>query len=220
MKVLVLACHADDEILGAGGVISKHIAEGDEVYICVVTSPLETKLSNDFKWDNEFRENKLREQKAVDEFLGIKERYFLNHSVLELNEKGSPMFNYSIQKIIDKINPHIIYTHYCGDLNYQHQLVGLATIIGVRPPKKITLYMYETESTLFSETSKFLPNYHIDITNYIDKKCQAFELYKSEYRTDIHPRNSRGLRIIAQFRGLKVGLEYAEAFILVKKVIE
>jgi LmbE family N-acetylglucosaminyl deacetylase len=219
MKVLVMACHADDEILGCGGVICKHLEEGDEVHVCVVTQPIETEWSNQyFKWDDKVRATKLEEQESVDTFLGIT-RHFLKHSVLELNRIGRALFNYSIQLIIDKISPDIIYTHWEGDLNYMHQMVGLATVIATRPPKKITVYMYEMESSRFAMSS-FKPNYYVDISKYIDKKINAFCLYKSEYRNDIHPRNAEGITTFAKYRGQEVGLEYAEAFILMKEVIE
>ena len=36
-KVLVLAPHNDDETLGCGASIAKHIAKGDDVWVCTLT---------------------------------------------------------------------------------------------------------------------------------------------------------------------------------------
>ena len=219
MKILILACHADDEILGVGGTICRHIEKGDDVHVCVVTTPLKPEWDNDFKWTDKTILDKLQEQKIVDKYLGITKRHFLKHSVLELNKIGRALFNYSIQKIINKIDPDVIYTHWDGDLNYMHQLVSLATIIGVRPPRKTTVYMYEMESSQFARIG-FKPNYYVDISDYIGKKIEAFALYASEYRKDRHPRNAEGITTFARYRGQEVGLEYVEAFILIKEVIE
>ncbi len=213
MKVLVMACHADDEILGAGGVICKYIEEGNEVHVCVVTKASEP------EWNDEFRENKLREQKEVDTFLGITKRHFLNHSVLELNKIGRARFNHSIQEIVNEIDPDVIYTHYEHDLNYQHQLVSLGTIIAVRPPKKITVYMYETESSRFGRIP-ILPSVYVDIGNYMDLKCQAFSFYESEIRDYPHPRSIEGIINHAKYRGNEVGLMFAEAFYLVRCIVK
>jgi LmbE family N-acetylglucosaminyl deacetylase len=220
MKVLVMACHADDEILGCGGVICRHLEKGDQVHICIVTIPTDSQV---FGWDKEFRLQKKKEQYAVDTDLHDSYnnrpiRHCLDHSVLELNKIGRAKLNYSIQKIINEVNPDIIYTHWVKDLNYMHQMVAFATIIAIRPPRKTALYMYEMESSRFS-TKGFKPNYYVDITKYIQKKIDVFAEYDSEFRTDIHPRNQEGIRTQAQFRGHEVGLEYAEAFILVKDVI-
>lgn len=218
-KVLVMACHADDEVLGCGGVICRHIEKGDEVSVCVVTTPKDNSiLGRELSYTEELREKLLKEQENVDNFLGITRRILLEHSVLELNKIGRSVLNYSIQKVINKIEPDIIYTHWYNDLNYMHQLVSLATIIGVRPPKKTTVYMYEMESSLFS-IQAFKPNYYIEISEYIFKKIKAFSYYKSQYRKDIHPRNAEGIETFAMYRGQEVGLEYAEAFILVREVV-
>ena len=70
-RILVIAPHADDEILGVGGVMARNIAEGNEVYVCVVTrgeEPLFTKELVD----------KLRDETlAAHKFLVIKKTYFL-----------------------------------------------------------------------------------------------------------------------------------------------
>lgn len=214
IKILVLACHADDEVLGCGGVICRHFDKGDEVHVCVVTKPCD---SEEFGWNDKYRAKKLEEQAQVDDLLGII-RHWLNLSVLDLNKIGRARFNYEIQKIIDEIEPDVIYTHWEHDLSYMHQLVAYATIIAVRPPKKITIYSYEMESSRFS-TKGFKPNYYVNIGKYINDKVEAFVKYQSEYRTDTHPRNMNGIITHAQFRGHEVGLEYAEAFILIKQII-
>jgi len=214
MKVLIFACHSDDEILGMGGTICKLVEEGHEVHVVVVTYPNDhEKLS----WNEEFRKTLLEEQAKVDELLGIT-RHWLGHPVQDLNNVSRIDFNYSIQEIVNEIDPQIIYTHWQHDLNYQHRLVALATIVAVRPPKKITLYAYEMESSRFS-TKAFKPNYYVDISKHISMKKIAFAKYYSQRRNDVHPRSFDGILTHAKYRGHEVGLEYAESFILIKEVV-
>ena len=52
MKVLVIAPHADDEIIGVGGTIAKHIYNGDDVFVCIVTRGFEPLFSED-RFENE-----------------------------------------------------------------------------------------------------------------------------------------------------------------------
>ena len=212
MKVLIMATHPDDEILGCGGVIARHIEDGDQVYICVIT------IASNPEWDDEYREIKLKEQKQIDEFLGIKKRYNMGFSVLDMNTVARGRFNVAINTFIHNLHLDIVYTHWYKDLNEQHTLTSKATVIGTRLPSQCKVLMYENESTRFS-LSTFRPNYYVDIGKYIDRKCEAFSFYKSEIKEYPHPRSIEGIRNHAKYRGNEVGLEYAEAFYARKVVM-
>lgn len=214
MKVLVIATHPDDEVLGMGGTIRKHVENDDEVIICVVTVP------TDPEYSMEYRMTKIKEQKQVDELLGIAKRINLGFSVLELNTIPQGRFNYKISDLIHEIQPDTVYTHFNKDLNEQHNIVSQATIVGVRLPLQCKLLMYENESTRFSLES-FKPNYYVSLTEeQIIKKIDAFEFYKSEVKDVPHPRSIEGIINHAKYRGHEVGLEYAESFYLVREVIK
>ena len=212
-KILVVVAHGDDEVLGCGGTICKHIEDGDEIYVLVVTVP-----SNP-EWDNEFRETMIQQQKDVDNFLGITKRDNLGYSVMEMNTIPRGRFNWSINNYIHKLQPDVVYTHWYKDLNHQHRLVAEAVIAGTRLPSQCKVLMFENESSRFS-LSTFRPNIYVDIKPYIDKKVQAFSLYKTELKEYPHPRSIKGIINHAEFRGVEVGIKYAEAFYLVREVVK
>lgn len=212
MKVLIIGTHPDDEILGCGGVIPKHIEQGDSVNILIVT------IAPEPEWDVEYRVKKINEQIKIDKKLGIDKRYYLHLEALSLNTLSRGRFNYKIREVIEEINPNIIYTHYNHELNEEHNLVSLATIIGTRIPNKATIYMYETPSVRFS-LYPFKPNYYVSLTfDQLVKKVECFDLYKSERKIYPHPRSSHGIYNLAEYRGSEVGLDFAEAFIQVRRL--
>ena len=209
-KILIVAAHPDDEILGVGGTICKHVEKGDDVYICIVTKAYEP------EWTKEYIETKIKEQKKVDELLGIKKRINLDLPTVKLNVIPCGELNKKISIVIDKIEPDIIYTHFEHDLNYDHTLIFRACMVAVRPPKKIKLVSFETLSETEWNNKGFQPNLWTDIGRYVSKKIEAFNIYKSEVKKYPHPRSSEGIKIQAKKRGAEIMTEYAEAFIIHK----
>lgn len=227
MKVLVVAAHPDDEVLGVGGAIVKHAKNDDEVNVCIlgegITSRYE-KIDEDAKKElNILRKEAL----GAKEILGVKEYFFYN---LPDNKFDSvPLLDIVkiVENCIDKLKPEIIYTHHYGDLNIDHRKTFEAVITAARPignfsVKKILCFeiLSSTEWNAPYWKNMFAPNVFVDIKDTIDKKIKALKAYKKEIRKYPHPRSEKGVRILAQNRGLMVGLEYAEAFELVREVMK
>jgi len=210
MKILVVAAHPDDEILGVGGTICKHIEAGDKVEVCIVTKAYEP------EWSKEYIENKIIEQKKVDKILGIKKRYNLDLPTIKLNTLPHGELNKKILDIVKKAKPDTLYTHYEYDLNYDHTLIFRACQVATRPTTKIRLLCYETLSETEFNNKVFQPNKWVDITKYINKKIKAFQVYKTEVKTYPHPRSIRGIEILAKKRGIESYTKYAESFIVIK----
>ena len=210
MKVLIVGAHPDDEILGVGGTILKHIQNNDEVYICIVTKAIEP------IWDQKYIERKVMEQRQVDSLLGIKTRYNLDLPTTQLNTLPHGLLNREIEKVVNIIQPDIIYTHFEGDLNYDHTLVFKACMVATRPNKHIKLICFETLSETEFNNKPFIPNYWVDISKFIHKKINAFKIYESEVRDYPYPRSPEGIKILAQKRGMDVGIKFAEAFMIIK----
>jgi len=210
MKVLIVAPHPDDEILGVGGTICKHVANDDEVYVCIVTKAYEP------TWSKEYIKNKIKEQKKVDKILGVKQRINLDFPTVKLNTIPHGEFNKKITDVAEEIKPDIIYTNYKHDLNYDHTLIFKACMVATRPPKKIKLFCYETLSETEWNNKPFQPNVWIDITKFIDKKIKSFQIYKSEVKEYPHPRSKEGIEILAKKRGTEACVKYAEAFMLIR----
>lgn len=213
-KILVVGAHPDDEILGVGGTILRHIAKGDDVYVLIVTKPYTP------YWTEEYIKKKEDAQKKVDEFLGIKKRFNLDLPTVKLNTIPMGELNQMIGDIIFFVKPSIIYTHFEGDLNLDHSFVFHACQVACRPPRRITLISFETLSETEWGTSMFSPNTWINITDFIDKKIEAMKIYDTELREFPHPRSLKGIRILAQKRGSEACLEFAEAFKVIWDVIE
>jgi len=212
-KIFVIAAHPDDEILGVGGTICKHVANGDEVYVCIVTKGYEP------QWSKACMAAEILAQKKVDKFLGIKKRYNLDLPTVKLNIVPTGELNSKITKIVNKINPDVVYTHFENDLNYDHTLVFNSSMVATRPPKRIELLCFETLSATEWGSRAFQPNVWSEINKFVEKKIKAFQIYRSEIKKYPHPRSPQGIKILAQKRGSEICVKYAEAFISVRKII-
>lgn len=215
MKVLIIAPHNDDEILGVGGTIARHVAQGDEVYVCEVTSSLveerKTLLQN--------------EAKKAHRLIGVKDTIFLNFTVVELPHEEIRKFNKAIFDVIKGIEPEIVYLPFYGDMHADHKAVADSVMVAVRPlaaPWIREVYMYETLSETgwnYPTVDKaFIPNYFVNITEYIDIKESAMKCYESQLNEYPHPRSIRAIKALAGFRGSNIGVEYAEAFMCIRRV--
>jgi LmbE family N-acetylglucosaminyl deacetylase len=218
MKVLVVAPHMDDEVLGCGGTIARHIESGDNIFTCFVAHRAYYHRFDELK-------NKIEKDHAerARDILGYKESVFfdLNDERLDvcIQDILIPLEDY-----IFKIKPDIVYCPFRGDNNQDHRAVFDAVRIAVRPAAAIfikKLLMYEvpssTEQSPPLHENAFLPNYYVDITKCMDKKIEAFKCYETEKRDYPHPRSEKALRVLAQKRGVEIGFEYAEAFMLLRE---
>ncbi|MDO5147059.1 MAG: PIG-L deacetylase family protein [Eubacteriales bacterium] len=216
MKILVFAPHNDDEVLGVGGTMAKHIALGDEVYVCEVTASLVEKYKQ--KLQNEARK--------AHEFLGVKETFFLNLTVVELPREEIRKFNGAVSSIVETIAPDVVYFPFYGDMHGDHTAVANSVMVAVRPlvaPFVKEVYMYETLSETgwnYPTADKaFIPNTYVDITDYYLKKEGAMGKYQSQVKEYPHPRSMQAMRALAEYRGSTVGVHYAEAFMCVRRII-
>ncbi len=218
MKILVIAPHADDEVLGCGGTIINHVNFGDEVYLCEVTKPYTP------DWTEEYIKNKSEELKRSCQILGIKEVFSLCLPTVKLDTVGQKKLNDMIAGVVLKVSPDVLYIPFYGDINKDHRIVSEACLVVARPRsdspiKKV--FAYET----LSETEwgqpflpSFKPNVYVNISRTIEDKISAMAVYKTQIKKYPHPRSPEGVRILSQKRGMESGLEYAEAFMLLREI--
>jgi len=116
------------------------------------------------------------------------------------------------------MEPQIIYTHCASDLNRDHRIVYEACLVATRPPSSAKeVYTFDiTADPAFGSFGMFQPNVFVEIN--IDKKIEAMQSYESELRPYPHPRSIEMIKIMAQRWGGMIGVEYAEAFELVRQV--
>ena len=219
MKVLVVAPHPDDEILGCGGIIAKNVKEGNEVYVCITTDACEPLFS---KQDYEIDKKQIRDSHS---YLGVNETCFLHFPAAMLDSVPKYQINDAFCKLIKQINPDEVYIPHRGDMHIDHKIVVDACMVALRPRSKKNvkrIYAYETLSEtdwdIPNAVNAFIPNVYVDITKYIDKKVKAMEKYKNQICEYPNPRSAEGIKALAMHRGSTVSVNYAEAFMLIREI--
>lgn len=221
MRMLVIAAHPDDEVLGCGGYIAR-FAEKNEVFTTIVTEGCSAQYADSDI--GHLIEMKKEAAAAANHVLGVKEIFFGAFPDMRLDEVCHIEINRFIYEVIENIRPDLILTHHPGDVNLDHQLVYQSTMVASRPINKNRpdILLYETPSATewhsYDMLTAFIPNVFIDISGTLDRKIEALKCYDLELRSLPHPRSAYGLRAYAAFRGLSAGLEAAEGFRMLRAV--
>lgn len=219
MRILIIAPHPDDEVIGVGGIIAKRAASGDEVYVCVVTKgcpPL---------FDVELVEKGREECRKADKLLGVCETIFLDFPAVMLETVPRYELNGKISEVIQKIKPQEVYIPHRGDMQIDHQMVVDAAMVGLRPKYEHTverIYAYET----LSETgwnvpniqNEFIPTVYEDISKYLTLKLEAMKVFVTQLGEFPNARSLKAMEALARFRGATVNVMAAEAFSLIREI--
>jgi len=128
-----------------------------------------------------------------------------------------------IESVIAEYKPTAILTHSPSEVNIDHRLVFEAVEVACRPvagKQGLSIYSFEVVcSGSFKFTNDFHPNYFVDITDFWQKKIEAWAVYSGEARAFPFPRSNKGLEVLANYRGMQAGIEMAEAYRLNRCVI-
>lgn len=224
-KVLVIAAHPDDEVLGMGGTIAKLVKNGAIVDVLIVTDGSSSQYRDSDHLAEIIEAKKLETRNCAD-VLGIRDVYYGGLPDMKLDCTPHIDINQAIEKVIDKIQPDIVFTHFWGDVNIDHQNVYKSTLVAVRPVMGQVvkeLYCYRvpssTEWTPNKADTMFMPNYFVDIEHYAEQKYKAFACYSTELRDYPHPRSVQYLRESDKAAGLRVGMYAAEEFVMLRKLV-
>ncbi len=224
-KILVVAAHPDDELLGVGGTVRRLSDEGNEVYALIMAEGITSRSDKREDSDqSELDALKKDSRKACEtvgykdvEFCGLPDNRMDSLDLLDVIKKLTPF--------IEKYSPEIIFTHHHGDLNIDHRITNEAVLTCTRPmlgEKVKKIYAFETPSSTewnYNYTEPFTPNVYYDITQTVDFKIKGMDCYKSERREYPHPRSGEALEALAKVRGSQCGFEKAEAFMLLRECI-
>lgn len=220
-RILVVAAHPDDEVLGCGGVIAKHAIKGNDVFVIILGEGV---TSRDKQRDRNKREKDLQGLKTqindAANILGAKETFVFDFPDNRFDTVPLLDIVKTIESIKSRVNPNVLFTHHHGDLNIDHQLTFKAVMTATRPIKddKINeIYSFEvlssTEWNSQTANNVFLPNCFFAFDDKcLDKKIDAMKCYTDEIRDCPHPRSSEIIESLAKYRGSNCGYEYAEAF--------
>lgn len=216
MRILVIAPHNDDEVLGVGGTIAKYAKIGYEVYVCEVTS------GDDFNRSKHIRSEAFNAHRI----LGVKETMFLGLPAVKLRETPVVVINTKVFEVVERIKPTIVFIPHKGDLHVDHIEVSNSVLVALRPtnnPQVRAIYSYETLSETEWNTptadNAFIPNVWSDISETIELKKEAMACYKSQLREFPNPRSLEAIEALSKFRGSTICVNNAESFMLIRNVI-
>ena len=220
-KVLIVAAHPDDEVIGCGGTIIRLTKEEFEAYTLILGEGVTSRDNRRSRQKQEGEIVELKKQaKEANEILGVKQVFFFDFPDNRFDTVSFLDIVKTVEKIKNEIKPDIIFTHYEKDLNIDHQITYKAVITATRPLKGERVkevYSFEVpSSTEWSYPLSFSPDMFFDISKTIDIKLKALEKYKTELREFPHPRSLKSVKLTASLWGMKLGLDYAEAFKVVK----
>jgi len=216
-RILVVASHPDDEILGCGGTVSRLAGDGGEVYMLLlghgVAARQNGEATESVREEIEFLEKCAHKaNKAV----GVKQVIF--HDFPDNAFDSVPFLEIVrvVEKAKSEIQPAVIFTHYEKDLNIDHRLTYEAVITATRPlagESVREIHSFEVlSSTEWKYPISFSPDTFFDISGTIKTKLNALECYKPELKDFPHPRSLEAVELNAKSWGVKVGMNYAEAF--------
>ena len=218
-RVLVVAPHPDDETLGVGGTIAKYSAQGDEVFVLMVSGHLPPIYSR------KAYEETVSEAYLAFSVLGVKKSEFLEIPATMIGDQPLHEVNARISKVVNDFNPHIVLCPY-PDRHIDHRLVFDSVMVATRPVgvgKDIEIVAaYETLSETHWNAPhiepNFTPNWVVNISDYIDVKIAALKCYKSQISEFPGPRSIEAVEALAKFRGTQAGFGYGEGFHIVRMI--
>lgn len=221
-RILIIAPHPDDEILGCGGVIAKEVDKGNEVFVTIITNG---HLGAPELFKKEGTEKVRREALQAHKYLGVKQTFFLDFPCPRLDTVPSYKISIALSEIVRDKKIDTIYVTHRGDIHKDHKISFEATLVAARPinnnPVK-RIYAYET----LSETEwappygddNFIPTVFEDISGYMEKKIEAFKFFTTQVNEFPHPRSVKSIENLANLRGATVGYFHAEAFMLIREI--
>ncbi len=220
-RVLVIATHPDDEVLGCGGVMARHSSEDDAVHVLVITRGIPG------LFPPEQIEATRQELRRAHDVLGVSGVTFLNFPAPKLDVVAGNDLADAIGRVVRQFRPHTVYAPHRGDIHGDHQATYWATLVATRPINDCPVRRVLCYETL-SETEwgppvgdlAFIPTVFVDITDSLERKLEAMACYHSQLKEPPHPRSLRSIEALARFRGGTVSLDAAEAFMLVREIIE
>jgi LmbE family N-acetylglucosaminyl deacetylase len=220
--VLAILAHPDDEVLGCGGTLAKHAAQGDDVSIVILADGETSREGNVTASRVITREAAAR---AAASILAAKRVLFHGLPDNRLDARPRLELVKITERHIQEIAPDTVYTHHAGDLNVDHRYVHEAVVTACRPqsghPVRRLLFFETPSSTEWQPPHSdvpFLPNWFVDVSDFFEIKMAALRAYSNEIRPWPHSRSYEGVEHLARWRGATVGCAAAEAFMLGREI--
>lgn len=227
MRILVVAAHPDDEVLGCGATLARAISAGAAVSVQFLGEGISARFpvgqydSPEFHAQTRIRNEGARKALAT---LGVTDYEFGARLCGQFDKYPLLSLVKDIEAKIEQTRPHLLLTHNPSEVNIDHRLTYEAVEVACRPtrdavPAQICTFEIPCSGSWTFETT-FKPNLFVDVSEYWDKKLAAWSCYEGEARPFPFPRSIEGLRTIAQYRGMMSNLKLAEAFRIVRTVVK
>lgn len=225
-RLLVVAAHPDDEVLGCGGTLVKAVKQGAQTEVMFLGEGVSSRFPIGQYDSPEFVQQSLQrkeESKNALKSLGIKNVRYGERLCTQFDTLPLLSIVKEIEEEMKSFQPTVLFTHNPSEVNIDHRITYEAVEVACRPtrawvPKEI--YTFEIVcSGNWKFNPCFKPNVFVDITKYWKKKMEAWSCYQGEARPFPFPRSKEGLDALAHFRGMSVGVNRAEAFCLVRRVV-
>jgi LmbE family N-acetylglucosaminyl deacetylase len=221
MNVLAIAAHPDDETLGCAGTLLKHRDAGDALAWCIATRAFQP------QWSAETIACKSREVESVAEQYCMSSVHWLENHTTRLDQVPFGDLIAQLRDVVLAVRPQVVYTVHGGDIHSDHRVLFEAVMSVIKPFNMAALGVkrllsFETLSSTDAAPPRvrdaFIPAVFSDISPYMDRKLDIMACYASEIQPEPLPRSPSGIRAAARARGAAVGVEYAEAFQLVREL--
>ena len=219
MRILVVAAHPDDEILGCGGTMAKFAREGHEVQALILGEGISSRHEFESAAVRAAKEALYKQSRQAAKALGVKKPIQL--ALPDNRFDALPLLDVikEIQSVVEHYRPHTVFSHHSGDLNIDHTITARAVQTACRPlpdSQVESLHAFEIASSTEWAFGKsgivFKPNLFVDITSTLERKLAALNLYEDEMRPPPHPRSTENMRATATRWGAASGVPAAEAF--------
>ena len=222
-RIIVIAPHADDEILGCGATIAKYVSHGSEIFVIIATN---ASKGDARMFPAEKVERVRKEALEAHKLLGVKETFFFDFPAPALNAYPEYKISLIFSDVFNNVKPTSIFIPHPSDLHQDHKAIYRAAVVSARPiasHKISSIYCYETLSetnwSLFATDNSFNPNCYIDVSDHFEKKLEAMNLFKSQLKEYPHCRSLLALEALAMYRGSTINVPRAEAFVIERKIV-
>ena len=218
-RILVISPHPDDETISVGGIISKYISEGSEVFILTISGHLPPLYER-----NQY-DVTVREAEKAYKILGVSDYKFLEIPATMIGDEPIHELNAKIASVINDFLPQIVLAPF-PDRHIDHRLIFESVMVSTRPIGNASnieiLATYETLSETHWNAPyiepNFVPNWVVDITDQISIKLAALKCFKSQISDFPGPRSLEAVESLAKFRGTQAGFSFGEALNIIRKI--
>jgi len=218
--VLCVAPHPDDETLGCGGALLRHVAEGAHVHWLVMTHMHEAQ-----GFSAQRIASRSAEIEQVARAYGFAGTHLAGLPTTRLDTLPMAELVGAVSAVFAEVRPRTVYVPYRNDAHSDHAVVfdaATACCKSFRHPSVRSVYAYETlsetEFGMRPDDPGFHPNLFVDISAWLDRKVEIMKLFAGEMGTFPFPRSEECLRAQAMLRGSQAGLHAAEAFMVLKEI--